>query len=138
MFSLALYDKIKTNTTIGGIPVTWGYGEVPDATTGVYIIQYNLDDNTDRQLLCDDYNDSGLAFVQWNIYSEDAAASDRIAHELEVILDGYWASNLNLTYSGNSYTIKIREHNSSPSAQVIENDLAISVLTNTFTYKKGE
>ena len=135
MFELALFDYLKTQT-INGDTINWGYGEVPDGSDAPYITQFNLDSSRDRQVICDDFEDGGVAFIQWNIYDINTSVSDRIAFGLEEILDGLWDNETSLTYLGNSYTITLREHNSSPSAQVIENDLSTSVLTNTFTYRK--
>ena len=136
MFDLALYNELKEINKIDSIKVKWGYNEIPDGTDDPYIVQYTLDRNTDRELLCDDFDDGGQAFIQWNVYSTKGWVSDRIAYELERILDSYVTDGQTLTYSDTSYTISMREHNSSPSAQVIENELATSVLTNTFFYRK--
>lgn len=136
MFDLALFDYIKDNFTVGGKAVRIGFGDIKDTKTSPYLIQFSLDNDKDRQFLCSDYNDDGVAFIQWNIFDSKPSVGVVIQDELEEFLDNIWKNNISLTYDGKIYNIKTREHNSSPSAQELGNDLGVTVLANTFNYEK--
>jgi len=137
MFEFSLYNYLKTNyATMGGVSVNWAYGEAPDTDNSPYIVQYILDSNRERQKLCEDFADSGESFIQWNIYSKRVDVSDKLSLELEKVLDSLNNSNTGLTNGSDTYKIDFRVHNASPSAQEVNNELAESILTNTFTYRK--
>lgn len=133
MFEKELYEYVSSNFSLSGFPTLPIYfGEAPEATNAPYIVMYVLDSNGDPQTLCDEQFDSGNSFIQWNIYSPSMKGSFFIKQELNKFLTGF----RRLTGDSVSYTINRTTHGSSPSAQSLNNGLAVDVLAKTFNYTK--
>ena len=135
MFSQVLYKQLKANlSTVLGIDIVVGFGSVSDATKQPYIVFYELDDDQDPQLLCDDEGDSGNYLLQLNIYSDSFAKNNTIKKKVSEYLQTLQGTNL--TDGSNSYTIDVVNHSSSPSANTLNNGLAVDVLAKTINYTK--
>lgn len=135
MFSKVLYQNLKTNlSTIGGETVTFGFGSVKSDVKAPYIVFYELDDDQDPQLLCDEQGDSGDYLLQLNIYSPSFIKNNAIKKEVSKYLQTLQGTNL--TDGADTYTIDIVNHSSSPSADSLVADLAVDVLAKTINYTK--
>lgn len=135
MFSKVLYQNLKANLgTIGAESVQWGFGGVKSDVKAPYIVFYELDDDDDPQLLCDEQGDSGDYLLQLNIYSPSFIKNNAIKKEVSKYLQTLQGTNL--TDGTDTYTIDIVNHSSSPSADSLVNDLAVDVLAKTINYTK--
>lgn len=135
MFSQVLYKQLKANlSTALGIDITVGFGSVPETTQQPYIVFYELDDDRDNQYLCDNHGDSGDYFLQLNIYTDSFAKNNSIK---KLVSDYLLTLNgVELTDGTNTYIMNGIRHSSSPSANTLNNGLAIDVLAKTINYAK--
>lgn len=135
MFSKVLYQNLKANLgTIGAESVQWGFGSVKSDAKAPYIVFYELDDDQDPQLLCDEQGDSGDYLLQLNIYSPSFIKNNAIKKEVSKYLQTLQGTNL--TDGADTYTIDIVNHSSSLSADSLVADLAVDVLAKTINYTK--
>lgn len=125
MFEEELFKDIAANFKLAD---TY-FGEAPSKAKAPYIIQYSLDSNGTRGVLCntDDFTD-GEAFIQWNIYATNASNAFYLKQELMK----YIASLDVLT----NYRILLNNHSSSPSGTDINTGLFLEVVSREMTYTK--
>lgn len=134
MFEQELFKYVRDNfttTTFPTLPIKYVNAEGQSAP---YIVMYVLDANGDPETLCDEQFDSADSFVQFNIYANanDVAMALSVKRELDIFLTQIQT----LTGTGVSYKINRTVHGSSPSAQTLDNGLAVDVLAKTFIYEK--
>lgn len=135
MFSKVLFQHLKANvTSFGSQSITWGFGEVPEDTQQPYIVFYELDDDRDNQYLCDKHGDSGDYFLQCNIYSDSFILNNAIKKYVGDYL--LTLNGVELTDGNDTYIMNGIRHSSSPSANTLNNGLAIDVLAKTINYTK--
>lgn len=133
MFEQELYEYIVANFTVTSFDeLTVYFGEAPENAKTAYIVMYVLDSDGDPQFLCDEQFDSGNSLIQFNIYYPDMKNSFFIKQELNKFLTSFTS----LTDGAVSYTINRTLHGASPSAQTLNNGLAVDVLAKTFIYEK--
>lgn len=132
MFEQALYEHIKANFTVSGVTITHGFGVISETAQSPYIVMHVLDSDGSAQVLCDEPFDSGDTFVQWNLYDEAPPYLFKLKRELDLFVSGLRS----LTYGGKTYKIGLVQHEPSPSANIIENGLAVDVLAKTITYEE--
>lgn len=89
MFEQLLFEYIRDNFKVDGFNLSFGYGEIPAQIKEPYIIQYSLDMDGTRQVLCnpDDFTD-GESFTQWNIYAASQSSADYIYQKLFTFIQG--------------------------------------------------
>lgn len=131
MFEQCIFEYIRDNFTVSSYDFTFGLGEVPATTETPYIIQYSLDMNGDKQVLCND-NDftDGEAFIQWNIYHPNFSNALYIKKKLMEFI----GSITTMTSNGSTYVVLLNEGESSPSGIDLTNGLATEVVARSFTY----
>lgn len=133
MFEKALYEDVKNNfVTEAGDAIQYGFGVISEDAVTPYIVMHVLDSDGDPQTLCEGQFASGNTFVQWNIYEE----STEYAFSIRRQLDLYVSSLRALTLGAKSYKIGNTQHEPSPSANVIDNGLAVDVLAKTLNYEE--
>lgn len=133
MFEQAIFEYMRDNFTVSGFTLHFGFGKIADKTVSPYIIQYNLDTNGDRDVLCnnDDFTD-GEAFIQWNIYCTSPTNAFYIKTELMKFI-----ANLEvLTLNTDTYLVEINEHSNSPSGIDENTGLFVEVVARDITYNK--
>ena len=133
MFEVGLYKYVSSNFTVSNADISFSYAVAPETISGNYIVMYVLDANGDPQVLCDEQFDSADSFIQFNVYSNNPKVSFYIKRQLDIFLTQIDT----LTEDGVSYKIGRTVHNSSPSAQTLNNGLVVDVLAKTFIYEKG-
>lgn len=135
MFEEAQYNYIKDNFSVSGFDIEVFYGEAPESQEAPYIVQYSLDTDGTKQVLCEDNDYSyGEAFMQWNIYTIDPKDGFYIKRQLETFL-----SDLNsVTLNSTQYMIQLNQHEASPSNIGLTNGLNVDILARTFTYNTGD
>ena len=136
MFSEVLFQHLQANfTSFGSKSIQWGFGEVPENTQQPYIVFNELDDNQDPETLCETIGDSGDYFLQCNIFTDSFILNNSIKKLVSTYL--YSLLGTELTDGTNSYTIDVVNHSSSPSAETLNNGLAVDVLAKTINYTKN-
>lgn len=133
MFEVALFNEIKTNFTVAGYTLNFGFGKVLETTKVPYIVQYSLDTNGDREMLCeaDDFT-SGQAFLQWNIYT----TNPQNGFKIKVELMKYIANLKQLTLNNDLYMVQLNKHSSSPSGLDENTGLFVEIVARDITYNK--
>lgn len=135
MFEVALFNDIKTNFSVTGYTLNFGFGKVLETTKAPYIVQYSLDTNGDREMLCeaDDFT-SGQAFLQWNIYT----TNPQNGFKIKVELMKYIASLKYLDCIDSKYMIQLNQHSSSPSGIDENTGLFVEIVARDITYNKKQ
>ncbi len=125
MFEEELFNYIKTNFTLAPCY----FGEADSKQKSPYIVQYSLDTDNTRQVLChdDDFTD-GEAFIQWNIFCDSAEYAFYLKHQLM----NFIASLKTLT----NYRILLNNHENSPSGTDLNTGLFVEIVARDFTYTK--
>ena len=127
MCEQVLYEHLKANYSL---PVY--FGEAPESQEAPYVVMFVLDSDGRPLYLCDAPFDSGDSFIQFNVFDYDAKNSFYNRVQLDKLLTALPS----LTYGGVSYKIDNITHGASPSAQTLNNGLAVDVLAKTFNYSK--
>lgn len=127
MFEAELYEEIKTNFTLAPCY----FGEADTKQKNPYIVQYSLDTDGTRAVLCniDDFTD-GDCLIQWNIYCSDAKYAFKLKHELMKFI-----ANIKLL---TNYRVLLNNHESSPSGTDLNTGLFTEIVSRSFTYTKYE
>lgn len=132
MFEEALFKHIRDNFSDANFTnITFGFGEVPEATKAPYIVQFGLNAGGDAQFLCND-NDftDGNAFIQWNIYHPDFTNAFYLKNKLMSFI----GQLKTLDFNSSKYVIQLNEEESSPSGLALNNGLAAETVVRSFTY----
>lgn len=105
------------------------FGEANSKAKAPYIVQYSLDTDGTREVLCnsDNFTD-GEAFIQWNIYDTDPTHAFYLKTELMKAL-----SNIDAL---TNYRILLNNHASSPSGTDLNTGLFVEVVSREITYTK--
>lgn len=136
MFSKVLFENLQANfTSFGSQTIQWGFGGFKEGdVVAPYIVFNELDDDRDKQYLCDSHGDSGDYFLQLNIYSPSFIINNAIKKAVSDYL--LTLAGVELTDGTNTYIMNTIEHSSSPSANTLTNGLAVDVLAKTINYEK--
>ena len=135
MFSKVLFEHLQANFTgFGAQSIQWGFGEVVETSKQPYIVFYELDDDRDKQFVCDNHGDSGDYLLQLNIYSSSFILNNAIKKAVGDYL--LTLNGVRLTDGTDTYIMNGIRHSSSPSAETLNNGLAIDVLAKTINYNK--
>ncbi len=131
MFEQELFNYIKTNFTVSGFSLGFGFGEIKENQAAPYIVMYPLTNDGTRQVLCndDDYTD-GETSIQFSVYAKNYKNACAIRKEL----DAFLAEIDELT----SYVMVLNNHEVTRGFPDINTGLSTDTVTRLFTYtKKG-
>ncbi len=126
MFEQEIFEYLQDNFTLVNSVY---FGEANSNAKAPYIVQYSLDTDGTRKVLChsDDFTD-GEAFIQWNIYDPDPTHAFYLKTELMKAL-----SQIDVL---DNYRILLNNHSSSPSGTDLNTGLFVEVVSREITYTK--